>query len=131
MSKVLAACAVTCVLWMSSAVAQEGAPARTFLEEAKITVDERARSDGFLRVRVLPENGEPREATLTVYRRMSENDIAKGLTEVLGQQLGSAYKVDRDAGEHVKIRKANKDDPNFSVELTFNVTGFSIVLEEK
>jgi hypothetical protein len=131
MSKAACWLGLACVAWAVAAAAQDTAPAATYLEEAKITVDERARSDGFLRVRVQPQNGEAREGTVAIARRMSENDIAKGLAAALSQQLGPAFKVDRDAGEHVKIRKANKDDPNFSVELTFNVTGFSIILDEK
>ena len=36
---------------------------------------------------------------------------------------------DRDAGEHVKIDRASKTAPNFSVEVTFSSPGFSIILE--
>ncbi len=110
---------------------QAAAPAMTYLEEAKITVNERARANGYMRVRVTAENGEVREGTLAIERRMSENEIAKGLAAVLEPALGPAYKVDRDAGEHVKIRKADRSQPNFAVEITFNVTGFSVVLDEK
>jgi hypothetical protein len=37
--------------------------------------------------------------------------------------------VDRDAGEHVKIKKAKRDAANFSVEVTFSSPGFSIILD--
>ncbi len=101
----------------------------TFFEEAKITVNERAREAGYIRVRIQPENGEPREATLQIEKRMSENDIAKGIAESLGAAVGPDYEVDRDAGEHVKIRKARRDAANFSVEIAFTAPGFAIILD--
>jgi hypothetical protein len=112
------------------AAAEDGAQrSTTFFEEAKITVDERARADGFLRVRIVPETGETREATLDIPKRMSENDLAKGMAEALEPVLRPDYEVDRDAGEHVKIRKAERGAPNFSVEITFNAPGFAIILD--
>jgi len=113
-----------------AAAAQEAArPPSTLFEEAKITVNERAREAGYLRVRMQPENGEAREATLAIEKRMSENDIAKGIAEALGVVIGADYEVDRDAGEHVKIRKANRDVANFTVEIAFSAPGFAIILE--
>src|SRR5258706_16025506 len=113
-----------------AAGAQDGAKHKaTFLDFAKITVNERARADGFLRVRLTPEKGTPREATLDIHKRMSENDIAKGIAAALEPVVGPEYAVERTAGEHVKLRKASKDAANFAVEITFNVPGFSIVLE--
>ena len=74
----------------TSVTAQEGAtPTSTYFENAKITVNERARADGFMRVRVIPENGAPREATLAIARRMSENDLAKGIAESLNTVLAA------------------------------------------
>jgi hypothetical protein len=107
---------------------QEPAQA-THFEEAKITVNERARADGFMRVRVVPENGAPLEATLAISRRMSENDLAKGLAEALNAVLGADYVADRDAGEHVKVRKRERDAANFAVEITFNAPGFAVILD--
>jgi hypothetical protein len=102
---------------------------QTFFEEAKITINERARTDGYIRVRVQPENGAVREATVDLHKRMSENDIAKGIAAALEPVLGPDYKVDRTAGEHVKLRKADDSAANFSVEITFNVPGFAIILD--
>jgi hypothetical protein len=101
----------------------------SYFEEAKITVNERARAAGYIRVRIQPENGEAREATLQIEKRMSENDIAKGIAESLGAAVGPDYEVDRDAGEHVKIRKARRDVANFSVEIAFTAPGFAIILD--
>ena len=49
---------------MVAGAAASGAaePASTYFEAAKITVNARARADGFMRVRVIPESGAPLEA---------------------------------------------------------------------
>jgi hypothetical protein len=115
---------------VSAAVAQPPAqPAMTYFESAKITVNERARADGFIRVRVVPESGTPREATFAVLRRMSENELAEGIAVSLNNVLAPEYVADKDAGEHVKIDKKVRAAANFSVEITFNVPGFSVILD--
>jgi len=114
----------------SSFAAEDAAqPPSTYFEGAKITVNARARADGFMRVRVVPENGEPREATFGIARRMNENDLAKGIAESLNTVLAPEYVADKDNGEHVKIHKKQKDAANFSVEITFNAPGFSVILD--
>lgn len=113
----------------SAAAADTAQPTSTFFEEAKITVNDRAHADGYLRVRIAPENGQAREVTILTAKRMSENDIAKTLAEALTTAAAPDYEVDRDNGEHVKIRKAKHDTANFSVEITFSSPGFSIILE--
>ena len=102
----------------------------TFFEEAKITVNARARADGFLRVRIQPETGEPLEATIGIAKRMNENDIAKGMTEALDAAVAPDYKVDVNAGEHIKIRKRNSGAPDFAVEISFSSPGFAIILDQ-
>jgi hypothetical protein len=113
-----------------SSYAQDAAqPTSTYFEGAKITVNERARADGFMRVRVIPENGAPREATMIIARRMSENDLARGIAESLNTVLPPEYVADKDNGEHVKIHKKQRDAANFSVEITFNAPGFAVILD--
>jgi hypothetical protein len=121
-----AACAA---LLAAAAQAQDGQLGGSYFEEAKITVNERARADGYMRVRVRPENGESREATIAVPKRMSENDIARSLADALEVALDDDYKVDKDAGEHVKIRKAKRDVANFAVEISFSAPGFTVILD--
>jgi hypothetical protein len=119
-----------CAAFLLAARAQDTAGHKaTYFDFAKITVNERAHADGYLRVRLMPENGTAREAMLDVHKRMSENDIAKGIAAALEPVIGPEYEVERTAGEHVKLRKAAKEAANFAVEIAFNVPGFSIVLE--
>ena len=113
-----------------SSYAQDVAePTSTYFEHAKITVNARARADGFMRVRVVPENGAPREATFGIARRMNENDLAKNIAVSLNAVLAPEYVADKDNGEHVKIEKKQKGAANFSVEITFNAPGFAVILE--
>ena len=109
---------------------EEGPATVTYFEEAKITVNARAKADGFMRVKLIPEGGgAAKEATVAISRRMRENELAKAIAEGLAAALAPDYEADKDAGEHVKLRKAKRDLPNFSVEITFNAPGFSIVLD--
>jgi hypothetical protein len=116
--------------FMGSALAEETPPTSTYFEEAKITVNARARADGFMRVRVIPENGAPREATLAIPKRMNENELARGITDALNGVLAPDYEADKDNGEHVKIRRKTREAANFSVEITFNAPGFSVILDD-
>jgi hypothetical protein len=117
------------VAFASVGVAQQ-APLTTYFGEAKITVNSGPNADGFMRVRVVPQNGTPRETTLAVPKSMGENELASGITEALNKVLGPEYSADKDGGEHVKIRKESREAADFSVEITFNSPGFSIILEE-
>jgi len=107
----------------------QGALPTTLHEEAEISINQGASADGFLRVAVQPQSGTKREATIAVTKSMGENDIAQKLADALRTALAPDYEVDRDGGEHVKIRKARREVANFSVEITFSAPGFSIVLD--
>ncbi len=113
-----------------SALAEESRPMSTYFDDAKITVNARAHADGFMRVRVVPESGAAREATFAIEKRMHENELARGITDALNAVLAPEYEADKDGGEHVKIRKKARDAANFSVEITFNAPGFSVVLDD-
>jgi hypothetical protein len=123
--------ALVAAAFASSSYAEDAAPpTSTYFEGAKITVNARAKADGFMRVRVVPENGAPREATFGIARRMNENDLAKNIAVSLNAVLLPEYVADKDNGEHVKIQKKQKDAANFSVEITFNAPGFSVILDD-
>ena len=123
------AMAFVAAAWASSSPAEEARPTVTYFDEAKITVNARAHADGFMRVRVIPENGTALEATMGVPKRMNENELARTITDGLNAVLAPNYAADKDGGEHVKIKKKARDAANFSVEITFNAPGFSIILD--
>jgi hypothetical protein len=60
---------------------------------------------------------------------MRENEIAKSLADALGAAVGEDSEVDRDAGDHVKIRRTNRNVAAFMVEIAFSAPGFAIILE--
>ena len=110
-------------------LAEETQPTVTYFDEAKITVNARAHADGFIRVRVIPENGTALEATMPIRKRENENELARTITDGLNAVLAPQYGADKDGGEHVKIKRKARDAANFSVEITFNAPGFSVVLD--
>ena len=112
-----------------SALADEARPTVSYFDEAKITINARAHADGFIRVRILPENGTPLEATIQIRKRENENELARTITDGLNAVIAPAYAADKDGGEHVKLKKKSHDAANFSVEITFNSPGFSVVLD--
>ncbi len=113
-----------------SAWAEEARPTVTYFDEAKITVNARAHADGFIRVRLVPENGTPLEATIPIRKRENENELARTITDGLNAVIAPSYAADKDGGEHVKLKKKSHDAANFSVEITFNSPGFSVILED-
>jgi hypothetical protein len=124
------AMAFVAAAFAGSSLAEEARPTVTYFEEAKITVNARAQADGFMRVRVIPENGTALEATMAVPKRMNENELARTITDGLNAVLAPAYGADKDGGEHVKIKRKLRDAARFSVEITFNAPGFSIILDD-
>jgi len=124
------AVAVAAYAFTMCPAAQQPAPAQTFLKEAKITVNNGVDEAGTLMVRVQPENGQPLEATVALTKSMNENDIARGIADALTPVLAPNYKADKDAGEHVKITKAQNSAANFTVAVMFNAPGFSIIIDK-
>ncbi|HEY3516870.1 MAG TPA: hypothetical protein VGL98_07455 [Gammaproteobacteria bacterium] len=122
--------ALLAAAFTGSALAEEPRPTVTYFDEAKITVNARAQADGFMRVRVIPENGTPLEATVPIRKRENENELARTITDGLNAVLAPAYAADKDGGEHVKLKKKTRDAANFSVEITFNAPGFSVILDD-
>jgi hypothetical protein len=121
--------AVGALLGSSPVLTQSTPLPVTFHDEAEFTINSGASADGFLRVAIQPQGGTKREATVPVTSRMGENDIAQAIADALRPAIGPGYEVDRDAGEHVKVRKAQSESANFSIEITFSAPGFSIVID--
>jgi hypothetical protein len=79
-----------------------------------------ADSDGTIVVQITPEGGAPLEASIDVPKGTGENAVAKHVVKGLKAQLpGSAYKVERDDGEDVLIKKRS-NTPKFDVVISSN-----------
>jgi len=123
---------ISSVLFSSLLYAQSrpSAPAPV-LQDARIEVNHRADSTGVIRVRVTPVGQEPIETTINILDRMSENDVAADIEKELTVALGGTYRVDRTGGEHVRIRKTNREtSPDFTLEISFNAVGLAIIIQD-
>ena len=136
MRKVLPAIGLLGLVATSAAFAQApaaapaaAAPQRAMvaLEKADISINNKAGTDGYVRIRVIPVGGQPKDTTIDVLARMRENDIAADIEKALVIALRPTYEVKR-GGENVSIRKAERTAPNFTVEIAFNTPGLGIVL---
>ena len=121
--------AVGALLASNAVLTQSATPPTAFHDEAEFTINQGASADGFLRVAIQPQGGTRREVTIPVTSRMGENEIAQQIADTLRPALAPGYEVDRDGGEHVKIRKAQRDGADFFIEITFTAPGFSIVID--
>jgi hypothetical protein len=101
--------------------------ANVALERADIRINNKAGTDGYVRIRVTPVGGQAKDTTIDILARMKENDIAADIEKALIIALRPTYEVKR-GGENVSIRKAEKTAANFSVEIAFNTPGLGIVL---
>lgn len=103
-------------------------PVSTF-ESAEITIDHRADADGFIRVRLEPVGRSPIDTIVDVLKRDGENEIAENISRALSVAAAQEFEIRRN-GETVHIDRPNRDSPSFSVEITFNAPGLSILLTD-
>ena len=117
------------VLAQPAAAPAAAAPQRAnvAMEQAEISVNNKADTDGYVRIRVTPVGGQAKDTTIDILARMKENDIAADIEKALILALRPTYEVKR-GGESVSIRKVEKTAANFSVEIAFNTPGLGIVL---
>jgi len=79
-----------------------------------------AESDGVIVIQITPVDGEPIELPTEITKGTGENKVAKTVVNSLKAQLPkSAYKVERDDGEDVLIKKRS-NTPKFDVAITTN-----------
>lgn len=111
--------------------AQSGERLSTPLSEARITINNKADANGYVRLRLTPVGAEPMDTTVDILDRMSENDIAADIEKQLTVIVAGKYRIDRTGGENVRIRKVDRDStPDFVLEIAFNTPGLSITIED-
>lgn len=122
---------VSALLSAGVVLAQDSAHPATPLSDARITVENRARADGYIRLRMAPQGGTVVETTVDVLRRMSENEIAADIEKALTLIVPDGYEVNRGGGENVRIRKTDRDTvADFTLEIAFNTPGLRITIED-
>jgi hypothetical protein len=100
------------------------------LSDARIEIHNRADDTGTIRIRLTPQGGQAIVANINVLNNMSENEIAADIEKELTVALGDAFRVNRGGGENVSIRKADRDTPDFTLEVAFNTPGLSITIQD-
>ncbi len=104
------------------------APAAPVVEKVKIVVDDKAKSDGEIRLLFTPEGGEAKTVRVTVQKGMDKKEVCRDLTKELAVILGSKYKVDHYDADKVKVEV--KDGAKFSLTIAAQtVTGLSVKLD--
>lgn len=120
--------ALTGLLLTLAAVTAEAKPSNKW----RLQFSGGAESDGTIVVQLLPEGGQPLDISIDITHGTGENDVAKAVVNGLKAQLPkSAYKVERDDGEDVLIKKRS-NTPKFDVTILSNsVAGVRVTPERE
>jgi hypothetical protein len=90
-----------------------------------------AESEGHLILAIAPKNQPAVNVTVDIPRHISENDVARAVRDALLLQVGDTYKIERDDGEDVLIKR-REGEPRFSVAMVENtVKGVRLHIEEE
>jgi len=114
------------------APAPAAAPADTitgpFVSDVKIVVDNKAKSDGELRLKVEPQGGTVKEVKVSILKGMGKQEVCRDLAKELKVALGDAFKVDQYDNDKVEIEP--KGDAKLRVAITSQTaSGLSVMLK--
>jgi hypothetical protein len=104
-------------------------PAAPQVKSIKIIIDDKAKTDGEIRLDFTPAGGETKAIRVTVAKKMKGDDVARDLAKELTVALGPDYKVDRYDPDKIKV-EAKKKDATFSLTLAaLTANGLSVRLK--
>jgi len=110
------------LLWLGDALA---APSNKW----RIEVSGGARSNGVIVLRVVPTGGVADDVQILIPRSADENHVAQLIRDGLYAGLGDGYRVERDDGEDVLVKR-RRPTPDFDLVLVNNnVEGVSMHLQ--
>jgi len=90
-----------------------------------------ARSDGTLVLAITPSGGAPVTVPIEVASGTRENMVAKRVVDVLREAIGTDYKVERDDGEDVLVkRRLGRDRFNVTV-VSNSIRGVRLNLDQE
>jgi hypothetical protein len=90
-----------------------------------------ARSDGTLVLAITPSHGEAVTVPIQVAAGTRENRVAKRVVDVLREAIGADYKVERDDGEDVLVkRRLGRDRFNVTV-VSNSIRGVRLNLDQE
>ncbi len=90
-------------------------PAVALVNEVKIVVDDKAKSDGEVRFLFTPEGGEGKEIRVVVQKGMRKKDVCRDIAKEIAVALGDKYKVDQYDDDKVKVVGKNNAKLGFSI----------------
>jgi hypothetical protein len=99
-----------------------------YREAYKITLKGKADVNGTFSMVFKPHGGDATELTVNVVKGMGAKPIARDLAKELTLAAGANYKVKHN-DKKVVVKRANKKQPNFAIEMTNQkITGVSIMI---
>jgi hypothetical protein len=105
-------------------------PPAVLYEKAKLVVDGKAEADGSISFLFVPEGGKAATLSVNVLKETEKKDIAKAIYTQFAIAAGKQYKV-KVSGQEVKIEKAKKENPRFSVTVeAIALPGVSILVKK-
>ena len=111
------------------AAAPLAAPAAPQVSEIKIVIEEKAKTDGELRMEFTPVGGAAKTIRVTIAAKMDGNDVARDLAKELDVALGTDYKVDRYDRDKIKV-ESKKKNATFSLTISaLTANGLSVRLK--
>jgi hypothetical protein len=103
-------------------------PAAPVVDQIKIIVDNKAKSDGEIRFAFTPAGGTTKEIRVTVAKGMKKGDICRDIAKELKVVVGESYKVDQYDDDKVKIE--GKNGAKFSLTVAGQtVSGISVEIK--
>lgn len=115
--------------------AQEAAGTATiptvFRDAFQIVIDGKSQTAGTFTMVFTPVSEEGTRFTVNVIQGMGKKRIAQDVTKELTLAAGSRYKV-KQSGNKVVIKRANKKQPPFALEITEQkLSGVSLMISKK
>ena len=91
----------------------------------KIVFDDKAKTDGELRLDFTPAGGTAKQIRVTIAKKMDAKDVARDVEKELKVALGDGYDVDRYDADKIKVEAKKKG--TFSLTLaSLTATGLSV-----
>ena len=112
-----------------TAMAQEtNTPPPAMFEAATLIIEGKSKTDGTIAVEVSPASGNSKAVSVSVLSKTKAKRIAEDLWKELKIAAGDNYKV-KQSGKKITIKKVGKNGPNFSLQVTGNVAGTSVLIK--
>jgi hypothetical protein len=114
---------------IAAALALGAALAEAPVTRARIEIDGRADSNGYINFSFTPATGEVKEVQVPVADRDREEAISEAIAKAFKVALGDAYRVDTRGDDEVKIEARDKKNAFTLAVKELSVKGVSVKLK--